>query len=701
MPKQAKRFYEFGPFRLDLEECLLVREGESVSLPPKVFETLKVLVENNGHVLKKEDLMTKIWPDSFVEESNLAQNISALRKVLGETAGGQKYIETLTKRGYRFIAPVKEILEEPPELNRPSPVEVVSAPRFDQAFATQQKETGADWLMSEGDDEAAMAGSSLTAQREIGVRSDAVTDAVVVKHPQPAPAGAASITSVVVAPTVRRGPISKPGWLAASVVVMALLAGFAYFTRSRKEIIPAKRARTLAVLPFRNLKPDQDTDFLSFSLADAIITKLGYVGEIVVRPSSYIEKYRNQIIEPDKVAEALKVNTLLTGTYLREGDELEINVQLFDVSTTSALWSDTIRLKSEKLITVQDQIVQPIIKALRLNLNPAEAQRLQKDAPTNPQAYEYFLRGVALYAENNFRLALQMLDKAIAIDPGFAQAYANRGRAWNASGSFDFAGREAYRKAQADFDKALSLNPNLVEALIYKANLLTDTGRVEQAVPLLREAIDAHPTHAEAHWELGYAYRFAGMLKEAIAEGERARQFDPEVKITTSAFNSYIYDGQYQQFLDRLPLREDNAFIIFYRGLGRYYLGDRKSAAADFDRAFALDASLYTQAGRALSYELAGRKDEGLELLRNTEKRIEASGVNDAEGIYKLAQAYAVLGDKAASLRVLRRSIAGGFFCYPYFTTDPLLQNLRGESEYASLMETARKRHEEFRQKFF
>ncbi len=693
MPMQAKRFYEFGPFRLDLEECLLVREGESVSLPPKVFETLKVLVENSGHVLKKEDLMAKIWPDSFVEESNLAQNVSALRKVLGETAGGQKYIETLTKRGYRFIAPVKEVLEEEPV----RPVEVVSASPFDQVFTTQRKESGADWLR---DGRGADTEIEKT-EPEVDSQSEAVTDAEAVNHTNPAPEIVTPAIPVPVVVTVRRGPGAKPGWLAAAVVVIALIAGILWLTRGRKEMIPPKPARTLAVLPFRNIKPDKDTDFLSFSLADAIITKLGYVGELVVRPSSYIEKYRNQTIEPDKVAEALKVNTLLTGTYLREGDELEINLQLFDVGTHSPLWSDTIRLKSEKLITVQDRIAQPILKALRVNLNPAETQRLQKDAPTNPQAYEYFLRGVALYADNNFGLALQMLDKAITIDPGFAQAYANRGRAWNASGSFDFGGREAYRKAQADFDKALALNPDLVEALIYKANLLTDTGYVEQAVPLLRDAIDAHPTHAEAHWELGYAYRFAGMLKEAIAEGERARQLDPEVKITTSAFNSYIYDGQYRQFLDRLPLRENNAFIIFYRGLGRYYLGDRRNAAVDFDRAFEMDASMYTQVGRALSYELAARKDAGLELLRNTEKRIETSGVNDAEGIYKLAQAYAVLGDHASALRVLRRSIEGGFFCYPYFTTDPLLQNLRSEPEYASLMETARKRHEEFRRKFF
>jgi hypothetical protein len=110
---------------------------------------------------------------------------------------------------------------------------------------------------------------------------------------------------------------------------------------------------------------------------------------------------------------------------------------------------------------------------------------------------------------------------------------------------------------------------------------------------------------------------------------------------------------------------------------------------------------LQTQLGKAMAYGIAGKKQEGLALLRDAEKRIDESGVGDAEGIYKVAQAYAVLGDKESALRVLRRSISGGFFCYPYFMNDPLLDSLRGEAEFATLMEMARARHEDFKNKFF
>jgi tetratricopeptide (TPR) repeat protein len=232
------------------------------------------------------------------------------------------------------------------------------------------------------------------------------------------------------------------------------------------------------------------------------------------------------------------------------------------------------------------------------------------------------------------------------------------------------------------------------------ANLNTDTGKAAQAVPLLREVLKTNPNLAEAHWELGYAYRFGGMLKESIEEGERARQIDAEVKLYSSAFNTYLYAAEYEKFLKSLPTR-DVAFIVFYRGLGNYYLRNFPQASADLDRAYELSDELYTRVGKALSYAVAGQREKGLALLRDTRQMIEERGVQDAEGIYKVAQAYAVLGDKESAIRMLRRSIEGGFFCYPYFTTDPLLDNIRGQAEYAKLMEMARARHEEFKSKLF
>ncbi len=160
---------------------------------------------------------------------------------------------------------------------------------------------------------------------------------------------------------------------------------------------------------------------------------------------------------------------------------------------------------------MQDNVAQQIVKGLELNLSPTEAEKLRPDAPVGAVAYEYYLRGVDLYSRNDFPMAINMLEKSAEIEPNYALTWAHLGRSYTADASFELGGREQYRRAQAAYEKALSLQPAQIETRIYMANLFTDTGRVEQAIPLLREALKTNPNHAEVHWELGYAYRFGGM----------------------------------------------------------------------------------------------------------------------------------------------------------------------------------------------
>ncbi len=459
--------------------------------------------------------------------------------------------------------------------------------------------------------------------------------------------------------------------------------------------------RSLAILPFRNLKPDPATDFLGFSLADAAITKLGYIGSLTLRPSSAVENYRNRAVDPRKAAAELNVNTLLTGAYLKDGDDLRITTQLIDVRADRVIWRDTIDIKYEKLLTVEDRVARQIIDGLELTLSPAEAGRVQFAEPIGQSAYEKYLRGVDLYAMNEFLSSIHLLEESARTEPGYALTWAHLGRAYETNASLEFGGRQQYAKAQAAYEKALALNPALLEPRIWMANLFTDTGRVEQSVPLLRGVLATSPNSAEAHWELGYAYRFGGMLDDSVRECELARRIDPEVKINNSAFNSYLYLGQYDKFLASLPAI-DSVYILFYRGLGEYYKKDYAAATAHWDRAFAQDPSLLqAEIGMALADGIRRRNADGLKLLRETEARIEERGVTDAEGIYKVAQAFAALGDRASALRLLSRTIQGGFFCYQYFVTDPILEPLRKERAFAKLMDLARQRHERFQSRYF
>jgi serine/threonine protein kinase/Tfp pilus assembly protein PilF len=486
--------------------------------------------------------------------------------------------------------------------------------------------------------------------------------------------------------------------LAALVLIgIAFVAHYRVYAPSSTQLRP----RTLAILPFRNQRQAPSLDYLGFSLSDAVITKLGSVSALTVRPSSSIERYRNRSVDPQVAGEELNVNTVLTGEFLEDGDDLRITTQLIDLKPNKILWRDSIDVKFDKLLTVQDRVSQEIVRGLELNLTPAEAQTLHPDKPVNAEAYEDYLRGIDFYSMNEFASAIAMLEKSTSIDPNYALTWAHLGKAYTTSATLQLGGRKQYDKAQAAYLKAIALNPRLAEPRIYMANMLTDTGRVEQAVPLLRTALQTNPNNAELHWELGYAYRFAGMLPESVAECELARQIDPEVKINSSAMNSYLYLGQYDRFVRSLP-EKDTAYILFYRGLGEYYQHHLDQAAKDFDRAYTMEPSLLPAAvGKALSYSIAGHDGSALELLRHTQDQMEERGVSDAESMYKVAQAFAVLGDKPASLSVLSRTIDGGFFCNSCFAADPLLNNLRPLPEFRRLSDRARTRQDEFKAQFF
>jgi TolB-like protein len=610
--------------------------------------------------------MQAVWPESFVEEANLTVSISALRKALGEKEWIARHIETVSKKGYRFVTPVREV-PLPPEH---APANILEA--VPQAASAEENHPA-----------------------EIRGELSALPTAQPPSHPHPETPSTAEISPAA--------PLRKRVILMAGLILLVFLVGVTGYLRSRPDgTATSKHPRNLAVLPFHNLGQDSSSDFLGFSLADAVITKLGYVSSLSVRPSSAVEKYRNQSIDIRKVAAELNVDTLLTGNFIREGDNFRITPQLVDARTEEILWRGTIDLKYDHLLTVQDNVAQQIVKGLELSLSPSQAKKLKSDQAVDPVAYEYYLRGVDLYSQNDFPLSIKMIEKSAEIGPNYALTWAHLGKSYAATASLQFGGRQQYDKAQAAYEKALSIEPGQIEAHIYMANLLTDTGHVERAVPLLRDVLKTNPNLAEAHWELGYSYRFGGMLHDSVTECERARQLDPGVKVNSATINAYLYLGQYDKFLQTLPENSDSALVIFYRGFGKYYQNDWTGAAAEFDRAYQIDPTLLQAAvGKAYSYAIAHQDAKALEILRATESRIEQRGVSDPEAIYKIAEAYAVLGDKTSAMHTLGHSIEKGFFPYPYFVNDPLLNNIRNEAGIAELLKTAEQRHETFKSTFF
>jgi DNA-binding winged helix-turn-helix (wHTH) protein/TolB-like protein len=643
MPSTLPPLVRFANFEVDLRAGELRREGSKVRLQEQPFSLLTVLLESAGEVVTREELRKRLWSeDTFVDfDHRLAVAVSKLRDALRDSAEKPLFVETVGRRGYRFVS------------------------QLESADSLPVDSKG-------GVGETSLPSSRPTANGVL---------------PKAEPLGSTrSRTSRLIF-------LSSVGF--AVLLGVIVLPKFFHIRSAKGQSLSP---RSLAILPLQNHGEDSSSDFLGLSLADVLITKLAYVNSLSVRPSAAIEKYRGTAIDLQKVAADLKVDTLLTGSFIRDGDNLRITYQLVDAKTEKILGQGVIDLKYDNLLTVQDKVTNQLISELQLTLSPTEAERLKSEAAVNPVAYEYFLQGLDFHGQHKFPLAIKMLEKSTEIDPNYAPAWAYLGASYTSDAAFELGGREQYRRAQAAYERALAIRPNLLDAQMFLANLLVDTGKVEQAVPLLRDALRTNGNSAAAHWELGYAYRFAGMLNESVAECERARQLGL-VKANGSVLNTYLYLGQYQKFLESLP-PDDSSFTLFYRGFGEFHEKNFDQASKDFDRAYE-DPTLYSGIGKALSDSIHQRKAEGLGLLNGLERQVRERGVGDPEATYKIAEAYAVLGDKISAGRALRTSVESGFFSYPYLSRDPLLNDLRSEPEFDEILQKARQRHEAFKRAFF
>ncbi len=628
------------------------RNGQNVHVRAKVMDLLVFLAQRQGEVVSKDNLLDGVWGTDALSESALTRSMTELRHALDDDAERPRLIETISKRGYRVIAPVLPVTEttEPHEERSKSiPNEVVAHP------AGRPTRWRLSWAV-------------------------VATVAIV--------AVAASVLGVAL-----RGRFGTGQGVVESGDGNRPAVG-------RSERPP--EGRQLAVLPFINLKPAADTDFLSFSLADAIIGRLGAIRALDVRAASTVYRYRNQTPDPRQAAKELDVDLIMTGSYLKEGNLLRVTPQIVDVATDQTLYQEPFEIPYDRLSTVQDRVAQQVLSALHISLSSEEREKWASDQPRDPLAYEFFLRGRDYYEASRHTHGIEYFEKSVAIDPRFAQAWMFLGSAYALTASLRLGGRTQYEKARAAYEKAIALDPANPRPRAQMAELLIENNRVEEAVDVLRALLQQHPRDPHTVWGLAYAYRYAGMLEQSVVAGERAGAISPFFLTGGNIVLTYLYQGDYEKFLRSYTADDRSAYQVFYVGFGRYHLKQHEAAARDFDRAYELDPSLLqARVGKALSYAIKGQRALGIQLLEATEREVDAREVGDAEGLYKLAQAYAVLHGTAAALRALRRSIEGGFFCYPYFRTDPLLENIRREKEYASLLEQARQRHDRFKQRFF
>lgn len=634
--------FQFGQFHLDAAERLLLRNGDPVPLAPKVFDTLLVLLQHNGHLLEKDHLMRAVWPDTFVEEVNLAVNISTLRKVLGELDNGRQYIETVPKRGYRFVAPIREGGDEN---------ELVIHNRLRARIVTEEVQEGTP---QQAEQNQAMALSPTGTAWKI-----------------------ASLT------------------LAASALVLGLVLTITYFrfSGSRAETrTPPALVNSIAVLPFKPLSTTGDDQYLELGIADELINRLSSLKQVVVRPTSAVRSYADGGKDSVSAGKELQVESVLEGNIQRLDDRIRVTVRLVSVPDGRALWSGRFDENLRDMFAVEDSISERVAEALIPKLTGAEKQLLVKHQNESAEAHDAYLKGRYFWNKrtaDGINKAIEYFQQAIDREPNYARAYAGLADCYTAL--FDYQvlpPEDAVPRAKAAAAKALEIDPALAEAHTSLAYLsyLYDRNWAVADQEFLR-AIELNPNYGTArHWH-GRFLAAVGRFDEAFAELRRAQEIDPfSLIINTNLGSLFYFERQYDRAIETLQktLEMEPTFELAHWHLGNCY--ERKQmyekAIAEYQKALTLqgDRELATTIGER--YKTGGFETAMRSFLDGYGGRVK----EDSRPAYTLARYCAVLGDKQKAFDWLEKAYRNHHPWLAQLNVDPQFESLHSDPRFADLL---------------
>jgi DNA-binding winged helix-turn-helix (wHTH) protein/TolB-like protein len=631
MGQQNNHSYDFGRFRLKVAERVLLREGELVPLTPKVFDILITLVENGGQVVAKDDLMKRVWPNTFVEEGNLTQNISLLRKALGETPGGVQFIETVPRRGYRFVA-----------------------------------ETSETW----GDAE-----STGNGHQERALPLEAITETPLVSTP--------NTTSQVA--RIRRTPAYA---LVAGAVVLGII-GLVYFTGWGKAE-NAAAIQSIAVLPFIDESADPDAQYINDKIAESLINSLSKLPQLRVVPRSVVANYKGKDIDPRKVGEELNVRAVVTGRMRRHGDIISIQADLIDLENVAQLWGQHYDHKVSDVLLVQDDISRDIFENLRLKLNVEEKKQLEAYGLYLKGRNAWNKRtGDAL------QQAIEFFNQAIALDPNYGATYAGLADCYNMLVVYGrLQPKEGFPKAKEAATKALEIDESSAEAhssmAFIKFRWDWDRTATERE---FQTAIKLKPAYAPAHqW---YSSYLVGVERfdEAIAEAKRTEELEP-LSFVASSHLGWIYylSGQNDKAIEqcRKILERDPSSFPARRYLGLAYeaKGMYPEAIAEFQTGVKLSGSPLMLALLGHAYAVSGKTAEAKQVLTDLQQVQEQRYVSP----YTVAAIHAGLGDQDQAFKWLETAVEERDIWLMNLKVDPVFARLRSQRKFTDLLARIRLR---------
>ena len=474
-------------------------------------------------------------------------------------------------------------------------------------------------------------------------------------------------------------------------------------------IINDKDLTKLAILPFTNIRQDKENDFLGFALSDEIINRLGYLKSIVVRPSGSVRKYQGIEVDLNQIGNDLDVELVLTGSYLREGDQLRLSTELIDLRKNQRLWNKTVQVDYSDIFEIQETVSRDIVEGLKYNLEPDEEEKLQSDN-VDPLAYELYLKAKEMRSDNipKMEIKIQLFQESIKIDSTFSDS-------WAALASFSVNIAQATKKGEYYINlshyalqKAISLNNESLISILAGTGLYSETGDVEKATELAIKGMQLSGGKS-GNGSLGYALRYAGLMNESIELYDISSKLNESTQArggnAIQLGKSHIYLGNINKAIEIMhkgaKLVKDGSgtapVMLIYEGVPYLYTDMPTKAYPYFDYISEVDPnntwSIIGQTYKALT---SGKIDEGKKLVSSLESR----NIHDSEMIYRFTHFYLMLGEEEKALSALERSIDRGFFCYPYIKSDLLTKPIHNNPRFKQILEKAKIRHELYEKRF-
>ena len=473
---------------------------------------------------------------------------------------------------------------------------------------------------------------------------------------------------------------------AAASVVAALGLGLIFWQAKHPSVRPVESpsARAIAVLPLQNAGSDKDIDFLQLALADEIATALSHVQSFSIRPFATTSKYRDVNADLQQAGRDMGVTSIVTGHFLKEGDQLEVTLEAVDIANNRSVWRETITATASDRIAMREQITSRVRQELVPALGAASAVTETGTRPKSEEAYDLFLRSIAVphdVAPN--KDAISMLERAVGIDPSYAPAWEALGLRYYYDGSYGDGGEQMLKRSDSAYERALALDPNLILAASQLLSNRAERGEVGNAYAEASALVKKKPESAQAHFTLAYVLRYVGLLAESTHECENALALDRGNYYWRSCAWAFMQLGNTQRARDFVQLDAGSEWTTY--AMPFLFLREGKVAEA---REAVKKMSFNPQDFRNLLQGcLVGPLSELDRLARVAET---AKPTPDSESSYDQGAIFAYCGKKNAAFHMLGMAIEHNYCAYTALKTDPLLVKLRETTEFNELLSTAK-----------